>query len=106
MIALNTMKVHYIALSTSMRKLIATRSILQEIGYIVLNNIIAPTLTAHSTVFKLPQYRVFEDNKYIQKIVMMPKNSSRTKYIAINYHFFRTKVADLDIKVALIGTYD
>ena len=84
MIALNTMKVDYIALSTYMRKLIATRSILQENGYIVLNNIIAPTLIARSTAFKLPQYRVFEDNKSFQKIVMMSKNVSGTKHITIN----------------------
>ena len=54
MIALSTMEAEYIALSTSMRELISTRSILQEIGSITLMNTTSPTLTAHSTVFQLP----------------------------------------------------
>ena len=66
----------------------------------------SPILTAHSTVFKLPQSQVFEDNESCQKFAMMPNISPRTKHIAIHYHFFRTKVADLDIKVVSIGTDD
>ena len=95
----------------------------------------SPILTAHSTVFKLPQSQVFEDNESCQKFAMMSKISSRIKpkktrksililfykmtinngtkkiearikHIAIHYHFFRTKVADLDIKVVSIGTDD
>ena len=106
MIALSTMEAEYIALSTSIRELIATRSILQEIGSITLHDNTSPTLTAHSTVFKLPQSQIFEDNESWQKFAMMPKISPRTKHIAIQYHFFRTKVADLDIKVVSIGTDD
>ena len=106
MTALSTMEAEYIALSTSMRELISTRSILQEIGSITLHDNTSPTLTAHSTVFKLPQSQVFEDNESCQKFAMMPKISPRTKHIAIHYHFFRTKVADLDIKVVSIGTDD
>ena len=63
MIALRTMEAAYIVLSSSMRELIATRSILQELRSIILNDITSPTLSAHSTIFKLLQYQVFEDNQ-------------------------------------------
>lgn len=78
------MEAEYITLSTAMRKLIGTRSILQETGSITLNGITASILTVHSTVFKLSQSQVFEDNKSFQKFVMMPKISPRTKHIEIH----------------------
>ena len=84
MITLSTMEIEHITLSTSMRKLIGTRSILQEIGSITLNGITSPISTVHSTVFKLSQSRVFEDNKSFQKFAMMPKISPRTKHIEIH----------------------
>ena len=104
-IALSTMEAEYIVFSTSIRKLAATRGILQEIGYIIRNNITALTLTAFEIVFKLSQSQIFEDNQSCQKISMITKIHPRTKQITIHYHFFRTKVADFDIKVVSIGTY-
>lgn len=34
----------------------------------------------------------------------MPRMSPRTKHIAIPYHFFRSKVEELEIKVVAIDT--
>ena len=36
----------------------------------------------------------------------MPKISPRTKHIALPYHFFRSKVEELQIKVVAIFTHD
>ena len=74
MIALSTMEAEYMTLSTSMRELILTRSILQEIGSITLMNTTSPTLIAHSTVFKLPQSQVFDNNESCQKFARRQKS--------------------------------
>ena len=89
-----------------MKKLIATRSILQEIGYITLKTNTYPTVAAHPIVFKLPQSLVYEDNQSYQKFKMMSNIPPRTHHIAIHYHFFCTKVIDLEIKVVPIDTDD
>ena len=36
----------------------------------------------------------------------MPEMSPRTKHIALPYHFFRSKVEELQIKVVGISTHD
>ena len=81
MIALSAMGVEYIALLISIRKLIATRRMLQEIESITLKINTDPTLATHSTVFRLPQSLVYEDNRSFQKFAMVPKSSPRTKHI-------------------------
>ena len=52
----------------------------------------------------LPQSTVYEDNEACLKFANMPKMSPRTKHIAIPYHFFRSKVEQLEIKVIAIDT--
>ena len=36
----------------------------------------------------------------------MPKMSPRTKHIALPYHFFRSKVKELEIKVVAVSTHE
>jgi len=105
-IALSTMESEYIALSQSMRELIAVREVLKEIREKVLGD--AKTqlqYRTHSKTFKaIPQSQVHEDNQACLKFSTMPKMSPRTKHIAIPYHFFRSKVENLEIQVVSIDT--
>ena len=103
-IALSTMEAEYIALSQSMRDLISLREVLKEINKIVMNNSNSTSFHSHSKTFTLPQSTVYEDNQACLKFATMPKISSRTKHIAVPYHFFRTKVRELEIQVLAIGT--
>jgi len=105
-IALSTMEAEYIALSNAMRDLIAIREILKEIATIVLVNSKAtdPNFSAISRTFTVPQSIVHEDNTACLKFANMPKMSPRTKHIAIPYHFFRSKIEELEIKVVGINT--
>ena len=52
----------------------------------------------------IPQSKVFEDNAACLKFATAPKMSPRTKHIAVPYHFFRSKVEDLQIKLFAIDT--
>ena len=114
-IALSTMEAEYITLSNSMRDLIAIREILKEILNIVFKTPAdksKPTYATISRAFnkqndspnKLPKSIVYEDNTACLKFATMPKMSPRTKHIAIPYHFFRSKVEELEIKVVGINT--
>ena len=58
------------------------------------------------TLDKIPQSIVHEDNEACLKFSNMPKMSPRTKHIALPYHFFRSKVKELEIKVVAISTHD
>ena len=105
-IALSTMESEYIALSQSMRDLIAIREVLKEIHKLVLDSKMKIAYQSHSKAFEetIPQSTVHEDNQACLKFASMPKMSPRTKHIAIPYHFFRTKVEELEITIVPIGT--
>ena len=106
-IALSTMEAEYIALSQAMRDLIGVREILKEIALNVLvpgSSSVASFRTISKTFNKVPQSIVHEDKEACLKFARMPKMTPRTKHIAIPYHFFRSKVADLQIKVVSINT--
>ena len=60
--------------------------------------------TISKTFGKIPQSIVHEDNEACLKLATMPKISPRTEHIAITYHFFRTQVENLEIKIARINT--
>jgi hypothetical protein len=107
-IALSTMEAEYIALSLAMRELIALREILKDI---YVNVLVDPKgldkinyTTVAKTFGKLPQSIVHEDNEACLKFASIPKMSPRTKHIAIPYHFFRSKIEELEIKVIAINT--
>jgi histone deacetylase 1/2 len=108
-IALSTMEAEYIALSTAMRELIAIREVLKEIRGQVLQVADplgeSPTYSMTAKTFiPIPSSHVFEDNEACLKFATLPKMSPRTKHIAIPYHFFRAKVANLEIAVLPIDT--
>jgi hypothetical protein len=109
-IALSTMEAEYIALSTAMRELIAIREVLKEIRMHVfqLSESLAGsptyTMTAKTFTASLPASKVYEDNEACRKFAMLPRMSPRTKHIAIPYHFFREKVAALEISILPIDT--
>jgi hypothetical protein len=106
-IALSTMEAEYIALSSAMRELIAIREILKEIKLLVFANTEKPTYSMVAKTFEpLPTSHVYEDNDSCLKFATLPRMSPRTKHIAIPYHFFRSKVMELEIKVLPIDTQD
>ena len=52
----------------------------------------------------IPQSNVFEDNESCLRLASLGKMSPRTKHIAIPYHFFRSKIEELEIQVLSIDT--
>lgn len=48
--------------------------------------------------------RVFEDNIGALELARLPKLRPRTKHIAINYHHFRSFVADKKIEIEHVDT--
>jgi hypothetical protein len=107
-IALSTMEAEYIALSQSMRDLIPIRDILKEIRVTVFGDeAYIPKCTTHCKSFKdatpgdglVPQSIVYEDNQACLKFAQMPKLSPRTKHISVPFHWFRSKIVNLEIKL-------
>ena len=100
-IALRTMEAEYIALSQSMRELIALREILREIQTFVISSKIKPIrFLAHAKAFTLdsiPQSIVHKDNESCLNITTMPKMPPTTKHIALHHHLFRSKADELEI---------
>ena len=65
--------------------------------------------STHAKTFnidKIPQSIVHEDNESSLRFANIPKMSRRTKHIALPYHFFRSKVEELQIKVVAIFTHN
>jgi hypothetical protein len=113
-IALSTMEAEYIALSQSMRDLISIREVLKEIMSIVFNHTANIAYHSHSAVFEeishdtvlhtIPQSTVYKDNEACLTFARMPKLTTRTKHIAIPYHWFRTQVEMLQIHIERVDT--
>ena len=113
--ALSTMESEYIAISQSMCDLILLREILKEIMELVFNK---PTsklkYSLNSKSFNdiiydesespLPKSKVYEDNVACLKFTRLPKITPRTKHIAIPYHWFRSKVEQLEISIEPISS--
>ena len=95
-ISLNTTEAEYIALSQSMREIISIREILREIQTFVMSR----------KSKKLTKSTVYKDNESCLKFATMTKIFPRTKHIAILYHFFNTKVIEVEIAVIGVSTTD
>ena len=82
-ITLSSTAAEYVAFSMAMRELLPMRALLQEIsskmGLSVLSN-------------SLVRSTVFEDNQGCLSLVNVPKMSTRNKYLALKYHFFRSHI--------------
>ena len=94
--ALSTVEAEYIALSQSMRDLLPTKQLLQELQNIF--NLPTSTTTTTSTVF--------EDNAGAIELARYPKMRPRTKHIAVKYHHFRDHVQKGGITIKPISTTD
>ena len=115
--ALSTMESEYLALSQSMRDLIPLREVLKEINHVVFDNReVYPKCTTNSKSFSdivsdesespIPKSRVYEDNNACLKFARLPRLTPRTKHIAVPYHWFRSKVEQLEIAIEPISTED
>jgi len=82
-VALSTVEAEYIALSQSMRDLLPTQQLLQELQQIF-QTPKSKSPTATSTIF--------EDNAGALQLARCPKMRPRTKHIAVKYHHFRDHV--------------
>ena len=113
--ALSTMESEYLALSQAMRDLIPLREILKEVNQTVFNQILhIPKCSANSKSFTdivstedespLPKSKVYEDNNACLKFARLPRLTPRTKHIAVPYHWFRSKVEQLEISIEPIET--
>ena len=113
--ALSTMESEYLALSQAMRDLIPLREILKEVNKMVFNRILnMPRCSANSKSFSdvlsnegdtnIPTSKVYEDNNACSKFARLPRLTPRTKHIAVPYHWFRTKVEQLEISIEPIST--
>ena len=109
------MESEYLALSQSMRDLIPLREILKEINTVVLEkSILVPKCTTNSKSFSdivtnesdspIPKSKVYEDNNACLKFARLPRLTPRTKHIAVPYHWFRSKVEQLEISIEPIDT--
>ena len=99
------MEAEYIALSHSRRELIGIRDILKEVFDHVFNDkTTSPNYITTHKYGSIPQSHVYEVNESCLKFATLPKMSHTTKHIAIPYHFFRTKVQNLEIKVEGVDT--
>ena len=89
-----------------MRDRITIREVIQEINHCVFNGTLGkPNLNTHSRTFtSIHQFTVYEDKPACLKFATMPNMSSRTKCIAITYHFFQSKVEIIEVNVAAIDT--
>ena len=99
------MEAEYIALSQSMRDLIPLRETIKELQTYVFNSSSNLQTSTLSTAFEpIPQSTVYEDNESCLRLASLGKMTPRTKHIAIPYHFFRSKIEELEIKVVSIDT--
>jgi hypothetical protein len=80
---LSSTAAEYVAFSMAMREVLPMRALLQEIGGKMKLKCASTTLICST---------VFEDNQGILLLVTVPKISTRNKYLALKYHFFRDHI--------------
>jgi hypothetical protein len=78
---LSSTAAEYVAFSMAMREVLPMRALLEEISSKIELKC-SPTTLVKSTIF--------EDNQGCLSLVNVPKMSTRNKYLALKYHFFRT----------------
>ena len=100
------MESEYIVLYYSIRDLIIGREVLKEIykHILVYPSKVEPEYNTIHKYGQIPQSKVHEDNEACLKFASLPKMSSRTKNIAVPYHFFKSKIISLEIRVHGINT--
>ena len=112
--ALSTMESEYLALGQAMRDLIPLREILKEVNLEVFKKqVYIPKCTANSKSFDdiisteeenlISKSKIYEDNAACLKFARLPRLTPRTKHIALPYHWFRTKVEEMEISIEPIS---
>ena len=103
------MESEYIVLSQSMRKLIGIREVNKEIQtFVVSRKTQTPVFWTFSKAFvldKIASSKVYEGNEACLNVATLPKMSPWTKQIPLHYHFFWTKVVELEIEVLPVSTH-
>jgi hypothetical protein len=84
-ITLSTVAAEYVAFSMAMRELIPMRALLKEISHKLDLQVVTKSLVRST---------VFEDNQGCLSLVNVPKMSTRNKYLALKYHFFRSSIGE------------
>ena len=98
-----------------MRDLIPLREILKELNLEVFKKQVYVTkCTANSKSFNdiisteeenpIPKSKIYENNAACHKFARLPRLTPRTKHIAVPYHWFRTKVEEMEISIKPIST--
>jgi hypothetical protein len=82
-ITLSSTAAEYVAFSTAMRELLPLRELMAEIG-----NALGSEVKAVSEM----KSTVFEDNTSCLSLINAPKVSTKNKYLALKYHWFRSKL--------------
>jgi len=82
-ITLSSTAAEYVAFSMAMRELLPMRELMKELG---------DKLHFDFAQGSLIRSTVFEDNQGCLSMVNTPKMSSRNKYLALKYHFFRSHI--------------
>jgi hypothetical protein len=88
-ITLSSTAAEYVAFSMAMRELIPMRALLQEIAERMDLPILQESLVLSTA---------FEDNQSCLSCINVPKMSTRNKYLALKYHFFRSFIGQSDGK--------
>ena len=52
----------------------------------------------------IPKSKVYEDNHSCLKFSRLPRLTPHTKYIAMPYHWFRSKVEQLEVSIEPVST--
>jgi hypothetical protein len=104
-----------VALSQAVRDLVPIREILKEILKVVFDCNPVFQYQMHSKAFDknsldpsliqnqiIPQSSVFEEYSACLKFATLPQLTPRTKHIGIPYHWFHSKIEDLEIIIECI----
>ena len=90
-----------------MRELISVRQVLKEIYAYVLDSDSCTPVYSISHMFRsIHQYNVCENNETCLKFAFLKNMSPRTKHIDIPYHFFRSKILNLEVEVEGVNIKD
>ena len=79
-VLLSTVAAQYVAFSMAMREVLPMRALLKEV---------TAKMKLRCAEETLVRSTVFEDNQGCLSLVNVPKMSTRNKYLALKYHFFR-----------------
>ena len=90
-ITLSSTAAEYVAFSMAMRELLPMRALLGEMSTKLDLQLLSTSLVRST---------VFEDNQGCLSLVNVPKMSTKNKYLALKYHFFRSQIGEANGIVA------